>query len=121
MIGRLNHIGVATPSIEASVALYRDLLGATKAHAPFDLPAQGVPFAEFYRQRLGSAAVREVFSLTQQRWHASANHPTWAGLRLLSVDGVVWRTPDTDDNRTHYGSASNQRCHRLAKDLAAGA
>ncbi|WGG02140.1 IS4 family transposase [Pseudomonas sp. GD03721] len=60
------------------------------------------------RQRLGSAAVREVFSLTQQRWHASANHHTWAGLRLLSVDGVVWRTPDTDDNRKHYGSASNQ-------------
>ena len=42
MIGRLNHVGVATPSIEASVAMYRDLLGATKAHAPFDLPAQGV-------------------------------------------------------------------------------
>jgi methylmalonyl-CoA/ethylmalonyl-CoA epimerase len=42
MIGKLNHIGVATPSIEASVALYRDLLGATKAHKPFDLPEQGV-------------------------------------------------------------------------------
>lgn len=42
MIGRLNHVGVATPSIEASIALYRDLLGATKAHEPFDLPAQGV-------------------------------------------------------------------------------
>jgi methylmalonyl-CoA/ethylmalonyl-CoA epimerase len=42
MIGRLNHIGIATPSIEASVAMYRDLLGATHAHAPFDLPAQGV-------------------------------------------------------------------------------
>ena len=42
MIGNLNHVGVATPSIEASVALYRDLLGATQAHAPFDLPAQGV-------------------------------------------------------------------------------
>ncbi|HAV50989.1 MAG TPA: methylmalonyl-CoA epimerase, partial [Brevundimonas sp.] len=42
MIGRLNHVGVATPSIDASVAMYRDLLGATKAHAPFDLPAQGV-------------------------------------------------------------------------------
>ena len=41
-LGRLNHIGVATPSIEASVALYRDLLGATKIHAPFDLPPQGV-------------------------------------------------------------------------------
>ena len=41
-LGRLNHVGVATPSIEGSVALYRDLLGATKIHAPFDLPPQGV-------------------------------------------------------------------------------
>jgi methylmalonyl-CoA/ethylmalonyl-CoA epimerase len=41
-LGRLNHIGVATPSIEKSVALYRDLLGATRIHAPFDLPPQGV-------------------------------------------------------------------------------
>ena len=41
-IGRLNHIGIATPSIETSIALYRDLLGATMVHAPFDLPAQGV-------------------------------------------------------------------------------
>lgn len=41
-IGRLNHVGVATPSIEQSIALYRDLLGATKIHEPFDLPPQGV-------------------------------------------------------------------------------
>ena len=41
-LGRLNHVGVATPSIEKSVALYRDMLGATKVHEPFDLPPQGV-------------------------------------------------------------------------------
>ena len=41
-IGRLNHVGIATPSIEKSVALYRDLLGATKIHDAFDLPPQGV-------------------------------------------------------------------------------
>ncbi len=41
-LGRLNHVGVATPSIEASVAVYRDMLGATKIHEPFDLPEQGV-------------------------------------------------------------------------------
>ena len=41
-LGRLNHVGVATPSIEKSVALYRDMLGATKIHDPFDLPPQGV-------------------------------------------------------------------------------
>ena len=41
-LGRLNHVGVATPSIEKSVALYRDMLGATKIHEAFDLPPQGV-------------------------------------------------------------------------------
>ncbi len=41
-LGRLNHIGVATPSITDSIVFYRDVMGATKIHAPFDLPDQGV-------------------------------------------------------------------------------
>ena len=41
-LGRLNHVGVATPSIQQSIALYRDLLGATAIGEPFDLPAQKV-------------------------------------------------------------------------------
>ncbi len=41
-LGRLNHIGIATPSIAESVAFYRDILGATQIHPPFDLPEQGV-------------------------------------------------------------------------------
>ncbi|TWJ09839.1 methylmalonyl-CoA epimerase [Altererythrobacter ishigakiensis] len=41
-LGRLNHIGVATPSIEASIAHYRDTMGATDIEEPFDLPEQGV-------------------------------------------------------------------------------
>jgi methylmalonyl-CoA/ethylmalonyl-CoA epimerase len=42
MIGRLNHVGVATPSIEQSVALYRDVLGATRIGNKFAMPEQGV-------------------------------------------------------------------------------
>ncbi len=41
-LGRLNHVGVATPSIAVSVAYYRDVMGATTIGEPFDLPAQGV-------------------------------------------------------------------------------
>ena len=41
-LGRLNHVGVATPSIEDSVARYRELMGAEVVREPFDLPAQGV-------------------------------------------------------------------------------
>ena len=42
MIGRLNHIGVATPSIDAAIPLYRDLLGATEIGEKFAMEAQGV-------------------------------------------------------------------------------
>ncbi len=42
MIGKLNHVGVATPSIEDSVKLYRDVLGAVKIHDKFAMPEQGV-------------------------------------------------------------------------------
>ena len=41
-LGRLNHIGVATSSIADSIVFYRDVMGATKIHDPFDLPDQGV-------------------------------------------------------------------------------
>ena len=40
-LGRLNHVGVATPSIDASVTLYRDTMGA-EPHGP----AQGVTIAK---------------------------------------------------------------------------
>jgi methylmalonyl-CoA/ethylmalonyl-CoA epimerase len=42
MIGKLNHVGVATPSIADSVKMYREMLGATSITEPFALPEQGV-------------------------------------------------------------------------------
>ena len=41
-LGRLNHIGVATPDLAASIAFYRDIMGAEDITEPFDLPDQGV-------------------------------------------------------------------------------
>ena len=41
-LGRLNHVGVATASIERSVELFRERMGATVIRDPFDMPAQGV-------------------------------------------------------------------------------
>jgi methylmalonyl-CoA/ethylmalonyl-CoA epimerase len=47
MIGRLNHVGVAVPSIEAAKQTYRDLYGieASAITETRELPAQGVRFA----------------------------------------------------------------------------
>ncbi len=41
-LGRLNHIGVATPCIAESIVFYRKTMGATDIVEPFDLPEQGV-------------------------------------------------------------------------------
>ncbi len=41
MIGRLNHVAIAVPDLEAAAAQYRDTLGATVG-APQDEPEHGV-------------------------------------------------------------------------------
>ena len=41
MIGRLNHVAVAVPDLQAGIKIYADLLGA-KVSAPQALPEQGV-------------------------------------------------------------------------------
>jgi len=41
MIGRLNHVAIAVPDLEAATAKYRDVLGA-KVSAPQDEPDHGV-------------------------------------------------------------------------------
>jgi methylmalonyl-CoA/ethylmalonyl-CoA epimerase len=41
-LGRLNHVGVATPSIEKSLEKYRAMFGAEPHGPAFDMPEQGV-------------------------------------------------------------------------------
>ena len=41
-LGRLNHIGVATPDLDASIAFYRDVMGAADITEPFVLESQQV-------------------------------------------------------------------------------
>jgi methylmalonyl-CoA/ethylmalonyl-CoA epimerase len=42
VIGRLNHVGVATPSIDDSVKMYREMLGATDVTEKWVMKEQGV-------------------------------------------------------------------------------
>lgn len=44
-LGRLNHVGVAVPSMADAIAYYRDVMGATLITQPFDMPEQGVKVA----------------------------------------------------------------------------
>jgi len=42
MIGRINHIGIATPDVEKAAQSWAKLYGAIDAQDAFDLPEQGV-------------------------------------------------------------------------------
>lgn len=44
MIGPLNHVGIAVPSIEEAAETYRSLYGAVDITEPGDMPEQGVRF-----------------------------------------------------------------------------
>ncbi|WP_033138922.1 IS4 family transposase [Aeromonas finlandensis] len=60
------------------------------------------------RQKLGHKSIERLFHETASRWHQQANHPGWAGLQLLAVDGVMWRTPDTPDNAAEFAKPGTQ-------------
>lgn len=59
------------------------------------------------RQKLGSNVVKDIFKQTQASWNQQAEHPSWCGLNLYGVDGVVWRTPDTPSNDKAFSRTSN--------------
>lgn len=60
------------------------------------------------RQRLGDESVKQVFNKSAEHMYNREEFETWSGLNLLAVDGVVWRTADSPENREAFSSGSNQ-------------
>ena len=57
------------------------------------------------RQRLGAEPLKWLFSQTARAWCAQdAEHHAWNGLSLWAMDGTTFRTPDSTDNRAHFGA-----------------
>lgn len=57
------------------------------------------------RQRLGSEPLASLFSQTASAWCAQdAERHTWKWLSLWAMDGTTFRTPDSTENRAHFGA-----------------
>ncbi|EHS6108839.1 IS4 family transposase [Salmonella enterica] len=62
------------------------------------------------RKRLGDSPVETLFNITAGHWrHQTLSVPEFCGLHLLCVDGSVFRTPDSDENREAFGFINNTR------------
>jgi len=59
------------------------------------------------RKRLGSEAVESLFRQTGRHWgHERYPDDEWNGLRVMAVDGALFRTQDTPELRAHFGSGN---------------
>lgn len=89
------------------MAIYSDTSIANVINQLDILDREGKPFVApsaltQRRKTLGEAGARGVYETMTQHWLAHANLPTWNGLMLLGVDGVVWRTEDTPENKEAF-------------------
>lgn len=100
-LGRLNHIGVATSSIEDSIAYYRDTMGATDIHEPFDLPEQGVKVC-FVDTPTDSGMDGTQIELIEPLGENSAIHNFLAKNPLGGQHHLCFEVADIDDARTHF-------------------
>lgn len=60
------------------------------------------------RKTLGEAAAKALFECTKKHWFDQAQLPTWNGLTLLGVDGVLWRTEDSKDNAQAFAKPTQR-------------
>lgn len=58
------------------------------------------------RERLGSQPLEWLFKRLSEHW-CSKDESDWKGLSLFGIDGVVWRTHDTPENREMFRQQVN--------------
>ena len=96
-LGRLNHIGVATPSIADSVAYYREVMGAVEVSEPFDMPEQGVKVC-FVDTPNGGTQIELIEPLSE----ASPIHGFLAKNPLGGQHHVCFEVPDIHEAKAWF-------------------
>ena len=57
------------------------------------------------RQRLGEEPLAQLFGLCAGAWDTRHQQGrSWRGLARYAIDGSTLRTPDSEDNRDHFGA-----------------
>lgn len=101
-LGRLNHIGIATPSIADSIVFYRDVMGATKIHEPFDMEEQGVKVCFVDTPTTGGAMNGTQIELIEPLGEASTINGFLAKNPLGGQHHLCFEVPDIAEARTYF-------------------
>lgn len=101
-LGRLNHIGIATPSIADSITFYRDVMGATKIHEPFDMEEQGVKVCFVDTPAADGAMNGTQIELIEPLGEASTINGFLAKNPLGGQHHLCFEVPDIAEARTYF-------------------
>ena len=74
MIGRLNHVAIAVPDLDAAIKVYRDTLGA-KVSGAVDQPEHLRVLVNALRRKLERDPAKPVYILTEP----------WVGYRFMDA------------------------------------
>jgi methylmalonyl-CoA/ethylmalonyl-CoA epimerase len=102
-LGRLNHVGVAVPDMDAAIAFWRGTMGAELVTEPFDMPEQGVRVA-FVDTPDGGAQVELLAPL-------SADSPIKGFLAKNPQGGqhhLCFEVPEIDAARAEFEAAAKR-------------
>ncbi|MEP2234703.1 MAG: methylmalonyl-CoA epimerase [Alteripontixanthobacter sp.] len=102
-LGRLNHIGIATPSLDDSIAFYRDIMGATDITEVQQMPEQGVKLC-FVNTPTAGGAIGEGTQLELIE-PMGDNSPVAAFLAKNPAGGqhhVCYEVPDIEQARSEF-------------------
>lgn len=59
--------------------------------------------------------MKAAFQRMSSQWVKDAKLPQWNGLSLLSIDCVVWRTPDSPENKAAFSRSPSTQCPQVRK------
>ena len=110
-LGRMNHIGYAVPDIDAAIAHYRDVMGATLVTEPFDMPEQGVRVCFVHTPSHGESADGTEGTQVELLSPLSDESPVAnfiAKNPLGAQHHVCFEVPDIEEARAYFESLSKR-------------
>ena len=102
-LGRLNHVGVAVPDMDAAIAFWRETMGAEVVTEPFDMPEQGVRVA-FVDTPNGGTQVELLAPLS----HDCPVNGFLAKNPLGGQHHLCFEVPDIDAARAEFEAAGKR-------------
>ncbi|WP_230292777.1 methylmalonyl-CoA epimerase [Croceicoccus sp. Ery5] len=104
-LGRMNHLGYAVPDMDAAIAHYRDVMGASVVTEPFDMPEQGVKVCFVHTPGNGEDGNGTAGTQVELLSPLDGNSPVAGFIAKNPLGGqhhVCFEVPDIEEARAYF-------------------